>query len=269
MTLAVFELRAQNTDQLATWFEEQDFERIIAATEEPTDPSSAMYRADAFHKIGAYKEAELAYDRAEKLGASGKFIFLNRGICRFSLGRYEASRDDLLEAHERDALESKIPYYLAAISYMQDEFKLALRYLEDALRLEPDYFDALYLQGAILLTQGKGASAEVAFMRCLELKRTDQRTRLNLAMTYVDQFRFEEARELLDELILYTEGDLLRDAYYHRGNLRLDDHDQLGACEDWSNAADLGDEMAEAHIQEVCTKGAKKIRKRKAVHVAF
>jgi tetratricopeptide (TPR) repeat protein len=268
-TLIVTVLAAQQDPSPQALFENEQYEEVIAALPEPTTVSQMMLRADAHHKLGAFNDALDFYEAAEAAGCDSFELYLHRGICLFSLEAYDEARDNLSAAYDIDTGDRRIPYYFAAAAYMQNRFKEAERYLDDALERFPDYFDAHYLKGAVLLEQGFAAEAADAFTFCNALKPDDQRSKLNIAMALLAEEDYTKARDLLDEVVHDAQDDVLRDAYYQRGVCRYRTHDDKGACEDWANAGDLGDREAQELNTTVCMGKRKRVKERRGVYVAF
>lgn len=255
--------------RLETLYEEGRYDEVIALLQEPQTAGEWLLQADALHKTGHFNEALQAYDAAETEGYEAPDLNLHRGICLFSLGAYESCLNELSQAHTHLPQEPRIPYYFAAVSYMQHQYKRAARYLEDALTMAPGYFDAHYLMGAVLLELGDAAKAADAFSRCNTLNADDQRTKLNMAIALSRDASYSDARRILDEVINEAEEEVLRDAFYHRGVVRYRLHDDTGACEDWFMAAGLNDREAAVLLLDMCEKQQKRLKDRKGVYVAF
>lgn len=255
-------------DAIETLYNDGAFEEVIERINEPQTPCEWLLLADSHHKLGAFEDALQAYDEVID-GSQDPSVLLHRGICLFSLAQYERSKDDLAMAYEEGLRDKRIPYYLAACDYMEGNYNRAIAYLKDALEIDPDYFDAHYLLGAAYLENGKPTSAQGAFEKCGALKPEDDRTQLNLAITLLDQFRFDDARTILDVLARSEDDSMARDAYYQRGCLRFQTHDRAGACEDWANAAELGDQDAIRLQDTICEGKKKKLVNRKKVYVSF
>ena len=249
-------------------YQEGAFEEIIQKLNEPQSSCEWLLLADSHHKLGAFEKALMAYDEVMD-GPHDPSSRLHRGICLFSLEQYDRSKEDLAIAYEEGLRDKRTPYYLAASDYMEGNFDRAIAYLNDALEIDPDYFDAHYLLGASFVESGKPISAQGAFEKCGELKPEDGRTQLNLAITLVDQFRFDDARSILDVLARSEDDAMARDAYYQRGCLRFQMHDRAGACEDWANAAELGDNDAIKLQSNICEGNRTKMVNRKKVYVSF
>lgn len=258
---------AQSLNELRERYQQGRYTEVLTALYDTDGAEAAILRADAHQKMGQFNEALMQYSRAEELNYAGDNLFLHRGICLVSLNRFEEAQADLLRAREKNPSEPRVPYYFAAMAYQENDFKRALLYLNDALSIAPDYFDAMYLMGAVHYEMGKPVMAEKAFQNCLNL-RNDERSRLNLAAMLLEQKQYKGAFEHFDFLVNSSDDDVARDAYYQRGVTRYETRDFEGACEDWANAAALGDSDAQNYGTTLCL-GRGKLRKRKSVHVAF
>ncbi len=258
---------AQSLNELRERYQAGRYTDVLVSLYDTDGAEAAMLRADAHQKLGQFNEALMEYNRAEELNYKGADLVLHRGICLVSLNRFDEAQADLLRARELNPEEPRVPYYFAAMAYQENDFKRALLYVKDAISIAPDYFDAIYLEGAVHYEMGKTALAEKAFQNCLNL-REDERSRLNLATMLLEQKHYKAAFEHFDDLVNSTHEDVARDAYYQRGVSRYETRDFKGACEDWANAAALGDADAESYGTTLC-EGRGKLRKRKSVHVAF
>lgn len=260
---------AQATDA-ETRYAEGLFDEVVELLQSPDSPEDWLLKADALHKTGAFQEALEAYNLAEEAGASSGALFLHRGICRVTLNQWTEAAADLGRAHELLPDEKRVPYYFAAIAYGERNERQTLAYLEDALKHDAEYFDALYLKGAALYELGRNKEAQEVFARCRSLRPDDERSQLNHAMASIELSRFGQALEVLDELINSQDDEVAAESYYQRGAARYKLRRTKEACEDWANAAALGDREAQILTDTVCMTGKKKRSlKRKQVYVAF
>ncbi|MDG1779432.1 MAG: tetratricopeptide repeat protein [Flavobacteriales bacterium] len=263
-----FQLWSQSIDELKLAYAEERFEWVVEQTSEATTAEEFLLHADAHHKLGQFEQAMEAYQLAEQKGMNSFDFFMNRGICAFSLGQFEQMRNDLLEAKSIRE-DARIPYYFGAMAYLEEQHKQAANYLKDAIDLDPTYMEAHYLLGAVYLEQNKNLSAELAFIKCIELRPDFHQSKINLALAYIEQFKFQEALEVLERIIESAEKTALADAYYQQGVCRYQMHDSVGACESWTQAAALGDEDATKHVATICEGKQRKLRRRKTVHMEF
>lgn len=247
-----------------------NYSDVVDALPAPSTAEEWMLKGDALHKLEAFSDALSAYNAAEEAGLASGALFLHRGICQVSLTQWTQASADLGRAHELLPEEKRVPYYFAAIAYAERNERQALVYLEDALKIDPEYFDALYLKGAAFYELGKNKEAQAAFAQCRALRPDDERTQLNHAMASIELARYGEALESLDVLINSEDDALVAEAYYQRGATLYSLRRAEEACEDWANAAALGDREAQILTDTVCMTGKKKRSlKRKQVYVAF
>jgi tetratricopeptide (TPR) repeat protein len=270
---APFALVAQNKLQDAYLaFADENYELTVELVTEVVENEKLaegyMLRADALHKQSNFINALADYDFAEKLGYSDDDLFQNRGICRSSLGMYDAAEKDLwrhLEIHPENATSH---YYLAQIDYMNGLMKDAMEHLEYALKFDDEHMPSWYLKGAAYGEMGDYKKAKQCFERAAALKPEFHRIQLNIALIYLEQLRYADAEFILQELRLADES-LVAEVLYYRGEARYFQKDIEGACEDWTEAAALGDEDAQVNYDRICVKQKENLKKKKRTYAEF
>lgn len=270
---APFALVAQNKlDDAFLAFSDENYEHAIELVTEVLENEKLadgyMLRADALHKQSNFINALADYDFAEKLGYSDDDLFQNRGICRSSLGMYDAAEKDFwrhLEVHPENA---KSHYYLGVIDYMNGLMKDAIEHLDYALKFDADFMPSWYLKGAVYGEMGSYKKAKQAFDKASELAPDFHRVKMNLAILHLEQMQYEDAEYILSELILADES-LTAEVFYYRGEARHFLKNHVGACEDWTEAAALGDDDAQANYDRICLKGKVNVKKKKRVYAEF
>ncbi|MBL7943598.1 MAG: hypothetical protein JNM00_12570, partial [Flavobacteriales bacterium] len=65
---------------------EEALETLRKLGKEDLAPEAYLLRADCMHKLDRQVEALNDYDRAKILGLNNEQLFLNRGICKTTLG---------------------------------------------------------------------------------------------------------------------------------------------------------------------------------------
>mgnify|MGYP002632043837 CR=1 FL=1 len=232
---------------------EQAIEELDRAIELNKSGDSYKLRADCFQKLGQLTSAMADYEFAEKRGCTALDLYLNRGICRTSLGMYDAAEKDLtshIKAFPRSAVAC---YYLAVVAYLQMDNNLSLEWLNDALDYDPDYMAAYYLRGANYFEKGKLSKAEDDFRTAFSLDPTESRGALNLARILLEQLKVEEAMEQL--LSISTEDKaLITEINYYLAEAYFSLHNEDKACEYWLLAADQGDADAKRNHENICQK---------------
>lgn len=108
-------------------------------------------------------------------------------------------------------------YYFATgkREYGEKDYKDAYKYLTRAIKLNPDYLEAIWMRANLKMEMDSFASAIKDFSRVIELKKSG-------------------------------------DAFYLRANAKWKLADSLGACLDWQTACDLNMNRACDMIRKNC-----------------
>ncbi|MCB0760067.1 MAG: tetratricopeptide repeat protein [Flavobacteriales bacterium] len=249
-----------------------DYEACISLTTALIDvernAEAYLLRAQAFHKQGKFAQALADYDYAEKRGSADEELYLNRGICRSSLQLYDAATKDLWRFLELSPDHALAYYYLGEVDFMLGNTEAALEFIGHSLELDDDYMPAWYLQGAAFAEKGKWRKARESFDRAAQIDPSFRRIQLNIALTCIEQMEFDEANEILSNLLL-EDDTLLPEVYYYRAEVKYFQKDHVGACEDWKQSADLGDEDAATNWERVCQKGKDSIKQKRRTYAEF
>lgn len=259
----------QSHNDLIDLYVAQEYDALIAVLDAPESAAEWKLRGDALQKANQPLQALEAYYSCESEGGGDAELYLHRAICHLTLGSVDAARNDLEQARDLGATDKRLAYYSAAIAFGDHAVDLCLYFIAEAVAADPNYFDAHYLAGALFYDVGRLKDAEKAFTTCLKIDPSHERAQLNLAMVMIDQLKYGKARDVLEGLINSDDDDLVAEVYYQRGVARYESRDRVGACEDWANAADLGDDDARNLIETACTGGKKRKLDRKSVYVAF
>lgn len=268
LCVSFLQMEAQTIQELRSLYEQEEYEAVLQKLAVPTTAGALLLWADAHHKLSHFDDAMRGYTQSELLGEQSTDLFLNRAICAFSMGDFELARRDLLTVKEQKE-DKRIPYYFGAMAYLDNNFKGAAGFLKEALKMDQGYMDAHYLLGAIYLEQKKFLNAEMEFIECINLRPEFSQSKVNLALCYIEQFKFQEAIDELTQLIESNTTDAFVDAHYQLGVCYFQMHDTATACENWTLAAEKGDEDAKAHLAGICEGNQRRIKRRKNVHMAF
>ena len=149
--------------------------------------------------LGKRKEGAERLERVAKSGGRAD-AYLLAGINRLQLNDFELARKDLDEALR---LDPKLPniYTLAgtARDKMGDQASAEPAFRE-ALRLDPDSFEANLYLGAILYKRREIDEAKVYLDRALKLRPDDPLARYESAMLKSTAGEYEDAARLLEQL---------------------------------------------------------------------
>lgn len=242
-------------DQAKTAYQEMKYEVAlsnahIAVAQHPS-PEALFCRANSYQKLGEFSNALEDYDKAKSGGYVGDDLYLNRGICKISMSLFESAKIDLITFLQRNDEDPRIYYWLATAEYMMMETRASLRYIDEAIMRDSLYADAYYLRGANYTDQKKMNLALEDFTRAFEIDPKLHRAKMNMAIIILGMGQFRNAIEMLSELKLEN-IDFTADVLYYRGEALYNLHDMEGACGDWVEAAEMGDDDAEYNYRKLC-----------------
>jgi len=225
-------------------------------------------RGDCFQKMRNFGSALADYDFAERRGCTDLDLNLNRGICRISMGLFEAAEKDLYEHLEVFPDDAKAHYYLGEANYMMFENKRSIAHLDDALMIDDEMLEAHYLLGANYSELGKLKEAKGEFQICRRLKPGFIRIDLNLAILALEDANAEEAVAILTRIVPDSD-ELTAEVHFYLGEAYYAVHEKDQACQQWSAAAELGDSFGKRNYENICVKKNGRHKKRKASFVQF
>jgi tetratricopeptide (TPR) repeat protein len=208
-------------------------------------------RADSYHKLGDFSNALDDYDKAKSAGYSADNLYLNRGICKISMALFESAKVDLISYLQRNEDDPKVYYWLATAEYLMMETRASLRYIDEAIFRDSLYAEAYYLRAANYADQKKLNLALDEFRHAFELRPDLHRAKMNMATILLSMGQNRNAIEMLSELKLEN-IDFTAEVLYYRGEALYNMHDMEGACGDWVEAAEMGDDDAEYNYRKLC-----------------
>ncbi len=259
-------------EQAMTAYTNGDYETAwksaeIAVLQHPV-PEALMLRADCAHKLGDYTRALEDYDRARSAGYKKDDLLLNRGICKISMTLYESAKVDLMTFLQHNEDNPRGYYWMATVEYMNMENKASLRYLDEALWRDSTYAEAYYLRAANYADQKKINLAMEDFQEAYTLNPKMHRAKMNMAIILLDMGQNRNAIEVLSELKLES-IDFIAEVLYYRGEALYNIHDMEGACGDWVEAAEMGDDDAEINYRRLCLDHHDKPRFKRRTYFQF
>jgi tetratricopeptide (TPR) repeat protein len=169
---------------------------------------------------------------------------------------------------QRNENDPKGYYWMATVEYMNMENRASLRYLDEALWRDSTYADAYYLRAANYADQKKVNLALEDFQLAYELDPTMHRAKMNMGIILLDMGRFRSAIEVFSELKLEN-IEYTAEVLYFRGEALYNLHDMEGACGDWVESAEMGDNDAEFNYRKLCIDKNDKPRFKRRTYFQF
>ena len=203
------------------------------------------------HKLDRQVEALNDYDRAKILGLNNEQLFLNRGICKTTLGYWEGARMDLASALSFNRENALAYYWLAVVEFMALDNKASIRYLDEAIYQDSLFADAYNMRGANYADMGKSLFALDDLKAALRLNPDHHRAKFHIGVLTMDLGLYEQSLEIFNEM-MKLDTDFKAEILYYRGWCYYSMHDSDGACADWVEAARMGDANAEESHRKGC-----------------
>lgn len=125
-------------------------------------------KGDAFYELELYPEALENYQIAEATDDRGTLL-TKIALTLDKLDRPDEAEEYFKRAYKKDENNSYILEKYAEFLINHDKFKLGCRYLEYALKSDPNNIDALFFKGSIFLEKGNYTKADLVFCKILEL----------------------------------------------------------------------------------------------------
>jgi len=263
---------AQETDVLRARYARGEYAAIlelIGTSDMPgVSAEVCMIQADCLQKTDDPAAALSAYDRSALRGYPHPDLYLNRGICKTSLGFYDEARHDLQAYISKRPRDAAGYYWLSTVEYYQMNEKACIRLLDQSIELDSTFAPAWFLRAACYSEQSKWMFALDDFLQAYRLDPKILRAKLYAAVILLDLEHVQSALEMLNELKL--EGDdLTAEVMYYSAEARYRMHDLEGACMDWNEAAALGDRDSAENVRKICTGKSGKPRFKRRSYGAF
>ncbi len=123
---------------------------------------------------------------------------------------------------------------------------LAVEKLQQALRLDPNAEEALYLLGNAYTQQGQLPQAEEQFLKALKINGKDADARSNLGVVYYRQGKLPEAEQAFRAALSQKASDA--DIHYNLGGVLAAENKLDDAVSEFKKAEELNPSLAEPYL---------------------
>lgn len=214
------------------------------------NPNSFAKRAYAYMMLGNYGAA--INDANQTLNLQGNYLkaFFIRGICRYETGDYKKAKQDLDIFLSEDRTNAIAFNYMAALAFMDQDFKGALDHYNQVFKLDPNYPD-------IHTNRGMMRHYNQDFKGAVQ----DYDEELKLRPGNATAYNNRGAAKMMLKDFAAAMGDLNKaleldpkyaDAYDNRARIKQSQGDTEGACADWQQAYSFGLEASREMILKYC-----------------
>jgi tetratricopeptide (TPR) repeat protein len=198
-----------------------------AARLDPTNISALSGRGLSLSKLGKFEEALQAQQEAvEALRESGRAddpayiqIYQHLAEVLANLGRWNEARDVIEEWERRAPNDAAVHYARGVVSDNLDQYEQATQAYKIAVRLMPDFPQALGGLGTDLVRLGQPEAAIGPLEQAIQLDPDNGSLRFNLGLVHKTMNRFADAAQSFQEAVQL--GMETVDAYAELGYSRL------------------------------------------------
>lgn len=121
-------------------------QKILAISKDQTVRSIAHYGVGvSYYKMGKFQEAIKAFENSINLQHSNFLSYRGLGDVYNALKKYEKAKENYLQFYDwEEAKDSRVSINLASIEMKQGNYEMALKYMKDAIAIDPTDSDWQY-----------------------------------------------------------------------------------------------------------------------------
>lgn len=224
----------------------QDVARSDSATSE-----ALHLMANCLQKEEKFVAAIQYYEKAEKLSGASAALMADHANALINLTQYKEAEKKLKKALKADPELPEAYYFYGNVKYFEFSTSAAIKYYNEAIRLRPDYRDALYMRAATHAEAEKYHLAVRDYEAALEIDPGLESARFNIAVIRLHNDEYEKAAEALSEL----DPDQLprrADYYFSLGEALYFSGNREEACEAYEKAMNAGDAESKKIYTRYC-----------------
>jgi tetratricopeptide (TPR) repeat protein len=211
-------------------------------------PESHYYLGLILLLDGDHDKALIQFDKAIRMKDDFALAYHERAGIKRTMGDFNGALYDY-KASVNYQPEFPLAYNnMGSLKIIMGDYEGAIGDFDKAIAQDPSRSLAYNNRGYALYQLGELDSALVDFRSAIDRNAQFMEARLNMAAVEARKVRYDQAISQLDEVIAeYPEHGLL---YLNRGLVKELKGDLIGACNDWSEALQRGEEAAEEYLDE-------------------
>ncbi|MGD1847078.1 MAG: tetratricopeptide repeat protein [Salibacteraceae bacterium] len=212
-------------------------------------------RGDVRNRQSNFESALRDYNKAEKLQSQDPALYRSRGAALLSLYRTREAIKDFDRAVELDP-QNPLGYYNRGTAYfVQGNYHKAVKEFDRALELNTNDADAYFVRGAALCELQDFKKGLADLNKANTMQPDNREMALHLAVMQFEAGEYKTAILALTKIIDSSDSEAeMAEAYYYRGQAKKALKNKVGACKDWTEAAQLGDDDSRALVAGYCEK---------------
>ncbi len=262
-------------DQAKQLYEEEKYKEALAVLDKLLTSNTDEFdiwliRGNCLQKDEKFVAAIQAYEKAERLDAQSAVLNTNQGAAYLNLKQPEEAEKLLKKALKINEAHPDAHYFMGNLRYFEFNVSAALKYYNEAIKLKPNYRDALYMRAASNSELGKYRDALRDYEAVLEIDPNLESARYNMAVIYLQVDQYTKAAEILEKIDA-NKLEKPSDYYYHIAEALYFAGNKEDACANYAMAAELGDvESREYHLKYCMDKQEREAkRKTRTIRASF
>lgn len=234
-------------------------EKVIA--EDDHSFEALLLQGNCFQKEEKFVAAIQSYDRAETLQKESALLNANYGAAFLNLKQMDEAKVRLKTALKLDSDLPEAHYFMGNLDYFNFRTSAALRHYSKAIKLKPEYRDALYMRAAAYAEMEEYSLALRDYEKVLELDPNLAVAKYNMAVILIANEQYEKGLSLLAE-VKPEQLPTPRDFYYYQGEALYFSGNKDDSCELYAKAGEMGDTEAQEIYTKHCMQGQEREEKK-------
>ena len=196
----------------------------------------------AYANLGQYQRAIEDYNEAIRLKLNDSRVYNNRGVAYAKLGQYQQAIEDFNEARRLEADSHydgrAIEDFNKAVALNYTDPQKAIEYLNNAIKLQPNYAGAYHLRGNNYFTLKQYQRAIEDYNEAIHLNQNYADAYQSRGVAHTSLLQYQRAIDDFSKVIILKPDNV--EAYKCRGYVYFNQGNRKLGCSDAKKACDLG-----------------------------
>lgn len=250
---------SQSSDYLSnarSYYENQQYNEALEALSSLTQRGEQNFdmlllKGNCYQKTDDFQAASQAYASAEKIDDQSAILYANWSAALYNMSEISKGEEKAKTALKLDKHLPEANYFMGNLKHHEYSLQAALKYYNTAIKLKPDYRDALYMRAATYAELKKYREALRDYEAVLELDPNLMAAKYNIGVIQLVNEMYDEAAKTFKELNP-EELDKPIDYYFYQAEALYFDGKKEEACELYEKAKDLGDSESTEIYNKYC-----------------
>lgn len=210
-----------------------------------------LLQGNCYQKTDDFQAASQAYASAEKIDDKSAILYANWSAALYNMSEITAGEEKAKTALRLDKDLPEANYFMGNLKHHEYSLQGALKYYNSAIKLKPDYRDAIYMRAATHAELKNYRAALRDYEAVLELDPNLMAAKYNIGVIQLVNEMYDTAAKTFAELNP-EELDKPLDYYFYQAEALYFDGKKEEACELYEKAKDLGDSESSDIYNKYC-----------------